>query len=71
MLKNGVDRTADNTARCMPKATDTHNASYLLLFDGNSGYANAHQNYVDTQTACVVLFDDGRLGNVFEWSVIS
>ena len=37
------------------KPTDTHSEYVILLFNGDSGYANAPQCYVCTYGACFVL----------------
>jgi hypothetical protein len=42
-------------ACCIPKATNiAQNMSYLLLLQGNDGYANAPRCYVYTYIACLV-----------------
>jgi hypothetical protein len=52
----GAGQAADYKACWIAKATHTHtlNVLYLLLFHGNSGYANAHRCYVYTYIARLV-----------------
>jgi len=66
--------TDDNITRHMrvtcwiTKAKDTQSMQGLLLFLGNSGYANAPECYVDTHIACLVNYFYCRL-SLLKYSV--
>jgi hypothetical protein len=65
------DRRHDSIIRRMriafwiARVTDTHPEYAILLFDGNSGYANASDCYVYTYFDCVVC--TAILGRTFQY----